>query len=164
MSLESLAKQTGIRIVGERKKKRGTFDSLVEAKTYRDKLIALDPLNYWDKVSIMFSTDVNSIADSVKKGKKQTKFNRKNYMKIIKSCIAQTNIRYGKNGVKAYSLSQMNGCYVGENGNSYEERIVTLELLGLPNNIGEFLAMKVRESFCQESVMFIVGEKKKLLY
>ena len=164
MNMDYLAEQTGIRINAPKKEKKGTFDSLVEHIKEDDKRKEKDPLNYWDKIKIMFSPDVNAIADNIKKGTKKTKFNRKNYMSIIKSCVAKTNLKYGKNGVKAYSLSEMNGCYVGDNGIAYDERSYTLEILGLPNDVGEHLANSIRESFCQESVMFIVGDNKKLLF
>jgi len=165
MNMDVLAQRTGIEINPTfKKEKRGTFDSLVAHINEEDKKKETDPLNYWKKIKIMFSTDVNAIADSEEKGETKTKFNRENYMKIIKSCISKTNIRFGKNGVKAYSVSEMNGCYVGENGISYDEKSYSLDILGLPDNIGEYLAKNIKDSFCQESVMFIVGENKKLLF
>jgi len=162
MSLEGLARMTGHKIVGA-KTKKGTFDSLVAEQKRRQDMINTDPLNYWDKIKIMFSVDVNATASTPQEGADITRFNRTHYMQILQSCIMQINSEYIDNPIGAYSVSEMNGCYVSQNGETFTERSFSIELLGLSDVIGKQLALSIKDSFSQESVMFSVGNNNKLL-
>ncbi len=163
MSLDTLAEITGIPIIGGRQKKLTSEDRLVEVqRELRDRL-EKDTLNYWPKIKIMFSIDVNATVSSEAIGKRLTKFNHENYMEIIQACVKKVNSNYDDVSIGAYSISEMNGCYVSNEGSAFIERSFTMEILGLPDLIGKELALNIKKTFLQESVLFIVGNHNRLL-
>lgn len=132
--------------------------------------LSKDFLNYWENINIMFSTDVNVDTKNAKENEKKTKKNRKNYLKKVSKAIRLANKEYpelrgGYSGdrVEAYSLIKMDGCYQSFEGKTFIERSYSMSLIQVPQDLGILLSKKIREVFCQESVLISIGSKNMLI-
>ena len=103
--------------------------------------------------TITFSTDVNSktLADNGVKNWLLQKFttvkNRVLYGKIL------DRIRK-KNGVYAWTVGRyLRGVYTGENGKTFNENSITIDVLGVDRKTLFALAEEIKNVFAQESVL-----------
>ena len=123
----------------------------------------INPLIFFKPIEILFSSEVNAIAESEEEAISKTKMFALNYKLIVKQSIQVVNKMYDINPIQSYSIVEMNGCYVADNGEVFEEKSYSLKILGLEENVGKDLAEVLCVSFQQESVMFRVGETNNTL-
>ena len=128
-----------------------------------------DKINYWDNISIMFSTDVNVSEDKIS-NKAMTKKNRKKYLKLIEKSVNEANIIFSKKveprpaeSIEAYSIIKMKGCYRSFEGVICKEKSYCLNLIQAPEDLGLELAKSLRVNFSQESVLISIGSRNLLI-
>ena len=123
----------------------------------------INPLQFHKPIEILFSSEVNAIAESEEEAISKTKMFNLNYKLIVNQSIQIVNKMYKNNPIQSYSIVEMNGCYVADNGEVFEEKSYSLKILGLEKEVGQDLAEVICVSFQQESVMFRVGERNNTL-
>lgn len=128
-----------------------------------------DKMNYWDNISIMFSTDINVSGDE-ERNRKKTKKNRKKHLKIIEKSISEANRIFAEKlaprtaeEIFAYSVIKMKGCYRTFKGDTCKERSYCINLVQVPEDLGLDLAKRLRTNFEQESVLISIGGRNTLI-
>lgn len=119
---------------------------------------------------IVFSTDVNAVKLSdnafINKIRQyvETFKNRWNKGSIVHSAINDFNTNSAEY-IGAYSIgNSFHGCYVGDNGEKYDEKSLTVEINGLSSDALLELAELICKHFKQETVLVKDLNKNKMYY
>ena len=68
-----------------------------------------------------------------------------------------------KNNIGAFSLTPTKGCYLSNSNKLYNEDSFSLKILGIEPLLVKMLSNILKNVLQQESILFIVGNKKNII-